>query len=88
MLNEFDESTITPGLFLTGPSVRHKDLSFCFVYKFRQRFGVVAANIADGLGYPTKEAVMRCREMNMFLDDLNMDYFQEQKSCGGGTIKI
>ena len=48
-----DESTATPGLFLAGPSVRHGELSFCFVYKFRQRFGVVADAICKGLGRDT-----------------------------------
>ncbi len=69
LLNEFDESTLTPGLFLVGPAVRHDDLVFCFVYKFRQRFGVVADSIARGLGYDTTEAVEVCRGVNMFLDD-------------------
>ena len=64
-----DESTTTPGLFLVGSLVRHGELSFCFVYKFRQRFGVVADAIAKGLGMDTKTAVASCREMNMFLDD-------------------
>ena len=52
-----DESTATPGLFLAGPSVRHGELSFCFVYKFRQRFGVVADAICKGLGHDTAAAV-------------------------------
>ena len=69
LLTEVDESTLTPGLFLVGPAVRHDTLSFCFVYKFRQRFGVVADAMARGLGLDTAEAVERCREMNMFLDD-------------------
>eukprot|EP01052_Picozoa_sp_SAG31_P025465 SAG31_NODE_2233_length_6136_cov_2.169455_5_plen_569_part_00 len=69
LLNEYDESTTTPGLFLVGPSVRHGELSFCFVYKFRQRFGVVADAIARGLGHDTAEPVEACRKMNMFLDD-------------------
>ena len=38
LLNDDDESTITPGLFLCGPAVRHGNQSFCFIYKFRQRF--------------------------------------------------
>ena len=69
LLNEFDESNLTPGLILVGPAVRHDDLVFCFVYKFRQRFGVVADSIARGLGYDTAEAVEVCRGVNMFLDD-------------------
>ena len=66
-----DESTKTPGLFLVGPAVRHGELSFCFVYKFRQRFGVVADAIARQLGRETDQAVEACRKMNMFLDDLS-----------------
>ena len=31
LLNQVDESTKTPGLFLVGPAVRHGELSFCFV---------------------------------------------------------
>ena len=69
LLNEFDESNLTPGLILVGPAVRHDDLVFCFVYKFRQRFGVVADSIARGLGHDTAEAVEVCRGVNMFLDD-------------------
>lgn len=73
LLTPEDESTVTPGLFLVGPSVVHGTsngpLSFCFVYKFRQRFGVVADAIARGLGRETDAAVGACRDMNMFLDD-------------------
>ena len=69
LLNEVDESTKVPGLFLVGPAVRHGKLSFCFVYKFRQRFGVVADAIARGLGRDTADAVAQCRKTNMFLDD-------------------
>ena len=77
-LNDTDQSTKTPGLFLVGSLVRHGDLSFCFVYKFRQRFGVVADEIAKGLGRNTDDAVERCREMDMF-----MDTFQSCKgACG------
>ena len=50
LLTEFDESTKTKGFFLVGPSVQHEKLSFCFVYKFRQRFALVADAICHGLG--------------------------------------
>ena len=68
LLNEYDESTTTPGLFLVGPAVIHGDLSFCFVYKFRQRFGVVADAIARGLGRETGGAVeaARCVGINQW----------------------
>ena len=52
LLNEDDESTITPGLFLCGPAVRHDNHVFCFIYKYRQRFAVVAKAIATSLGLP------------------------------------
>lgn len=44
-----DESALTPGLFLVGPSVRHTDIIYCFIYKFRQRFGLIAHFIAESL---------------------------------------
>jgi len=53
VLTERDESTITPGLFLAGPQVRHEDRIYCFIYKFRQRFALVAERIAQGLGLDT-----------------------------------
>ena len=49
---EADESTLTPGLFYSGPSLVHRNSLFCFIYKFRARFGVVAAEIAHRLGKP------------------------------------
>jgi putative flavoprotein involved in K+ transport len=69
LLNEVDESTLTPNLFLVGPSVRHEDLIFCFIYKFRQRFGVVAKAIAERLGLETDEFEKSYRRWGMFLDD-------------------
>lgn len=68
-LTEHDESTKTPGLFLVGPAVRHGELSFCFIYKFRQRFAIIADVIARGLCLSTEEAVEQCRKMNMYMDD-------------------
>ena len=66
-----DESTKVPGIFLVGPQVRHDNLSFCFVYKFRQRFGIVANAICQRLGMETSQAVLTCREENMYLDDFD-----------------
>ena len=65
-----DESTLTPGLFVSGPSVRHGDLIFCFIYKFRQRFAVIANAIANRLQIdpaPLEEY----RQAGLFLDDLS-----------------
>ena len=52
---EADESTITPGLFYSGPSLVHRNALFCFIYKFRARFGVIAAEIARRLDIPDVE---------------------------------
>lgn len=49
VLSEFDESVKTPGLFLVGPSVRQEQGIYCFIYKFRQRFGLIACLIAESL---------------------------------------
>ncbi|MGK7904148.1 MAG: NAD(P)/FAD-dependent oxidoreductase [Hormoscilla sp.] len=69
-LTENDESTLTPGLFVAGPSLRHGDLIFCFIYKFRQRFAVVANAIADRLGLDPSP-LDAYREAGLFLDDLS-----------------
>ncbi|MEM7066579.1 MAG: NAD(P)/FAD-dependent oxidoreductase [Cyanobacteria bacterium P01_B01_bin.77] len=69
-LTENDESTLTPGLFVSGPSVRHGDLIFCFIYKFRQRFAVIAHAIAQRLNLdPTP--LEAYRQAGLFLDDLS-----------------
>jgi thioredoxin reductase len=49
---EADESSITSGLFYSGPSLVHRNALFCFIYKFRARFGVIAAEIAKRLEMP------------------------------------
>lgn len=70
LLSERDESTIAPGIFLCGPTVRHENHIFCFIYKYRQRFAVVAKAIADSLGLPAED-LESYREWGMFLDDLS-----------------
>lgn len=49
VLTKNDASTLFKGLYMVGPQVRHKDDIFCFIYKFRERFSVVASAIADHL---------------------------------------
>lgn len=66
-----DESTKTPGLFLSGPQVYHDKVIFCFIYKFRQRFAVVVDAIARRLGRDTTQFVELYRSRGMFLDDLS-----------------
>ena len=70
LLSENDESTIAPGLFLCGPTVRHQNHIFCFIYKYRQRFAVVAKAIATSLGLPA-EVLEIYRMHGMYLDDLS-----------------
>ena len=71
LLSDQDESTIVPGMFLCGPSVRHENHDFCFIYKFRQRFAIVAQTIASSLDIPTDEFVEAYRSWGMYLDDLS-----------------
>jgi len=52
---EADESSITRGLFYSGPSLVHRNALFCFIYKFRARFGVIAAEIARRINLPNIE---------------------------------
>ncbi|RIK32926.1 MAG: monooxygenase [Chloroflexi bacterium] len=69
LLTENDESTKTPGLFVVGPAVRHGSIILCFIYKFRQRFAVVARAIGERLGLDT--SVLEAYRPQMFLDDLS-----------------
>ncbi|MEM7558466.1 MAG: NAD(P)/FAD-dependent oxidoreductase [Planctomycetota bacterium] len=69
-LSENDESTIVPGMFLCGPAVRHDHHVFCFIYKYRQRFAVVAKAIATSLGIDA-EGLETYRQWGMYLDDLS-----------------
>jgi thioredoxin reductase len=68
---EADESTLVPGLFISGPILEHRGVNFCFIYKFRQRFAVVADAIAQRLGMDTEGAVAARRAVGMYLDDLS-----------------
>ena len=69
-LTENDESTLVPGMFLCGPAVRHDEQVFCFIFKYRQRFAVVAKAIATSLGYAA-DALETYRSWGMYLDDLS-----------------
>ncbi len=71
LLNENDASTIVPGLILCGPAVRHDNHVFCFIYKYRQRFAIVAKAIATSLGLPAEELEAYYRKWGMYLDDLS-----------------
>ena len=70
-LSERDESTLVPGMFLCGPTVRHDNHIFCFIFKYRQRFAIVAQAIASSLDLPTDEFVEAYKGWGMYLDDLS-----------------
>ena len=70
LLTAHDESTIVPGVFLCGPAVRHEQHVFCFIYKYRQRFAVVAKAIASSLGLSADE-LESYRRWGMYLDDMS-----------------
>lgn len=70
VLDDGDASTLVPGLHLAGPEVAHEGLVFCFLYKFRQRFAVVARAIGEQLGLDT-EPLEAYRAAGMYLDDLS-----------------
>jgi cation diffusion facilitator CzcD-associated flavoprotein CzcO len=69
-LTDRDESPVADGLFLAGPEVAHNGVLFCFIYKYRTRFPVVAETIGERLGVDT-EPLGEYREENMFMDDLS-----------------
>ena len=70
LLTPDDESTRRQGLFVVGPNVRHGNVIFCFIYKFRQRFGVVARTIAQRMGLDTTDFEATYRANGFLLDDL------------------
>ena len=69
-LDDDDQSTITPGLFLSGPAMRHGALKFCFIYKFRQRFAHVARVIGEAQGKDCS-GLEEWRTAGMLTDDLS-----------------
>lgn len=69
-LTDRDESTRTSGLFLSDPAVEHGGQQFCFIYKFRSRFPVIAGTIGNRLGADT-DALSIYKDSEMFLEDLS-----------------
>jgi hypothetical protein len=67
---EGDESTITPGLFYSGPALTHRQSLFCFIYKFRSRFGIVARTIASRLNLAWETALEPWKEHGFMMEDL------------------
>ena len=70
-IDDNDESTTVPGMYLCGPSVRHDGHIFCFIFKYRQRFAIVAQAIASSMGLPTDDFIEAYKSWGMYLDDLS-----------------
>lgn len=64
-----DESTLYPGFYYSGPSLVQRSSKFCFIYKFRARFGVIARSLARRLGYPEPD-MEDDRRRGFLIDDL------------------
>ena len=64
-----DESTLYPGLYYSGPSLVHRGSKFCFIYKFRGRFGVIARSIAKRIDYPYNHKEIETHR-GFLIDDL------------------
>jgi len=74
LINEFDESIKTDNLFLVGPQVKHENALFCFIYKYRQRFAIVAEEIAgrENISSEVVDGIIGAYQMqNFYLDDLS-----------------
>lgn len=74
LLKEFDESTRIKNLFLAGPQVKHGNALFCFVFKYRQRFALVAEEISRRIGIApgiVEKVVEEYRSKNFYLKDLS-----------------
>ncbi|MAM92494.1 MAG: monooxygenase [Opitutaceae bacterium] len=70
IFSEVDSSTLYPDLFYSGPSLVHRDSKFCFIYKFRARFGVIAREIGARLGCDTS-ALSDWALRGFLIDDLD-----------------
>lgn len=74
LLTNFDESRKTENLFLVGPQVKHGTALFCFIYKYRQRFAIVAEKIAERLNFSSEkiqEVLKEYKHNNFYLKDLS-----------------
>ncbi|MEM7110601.1 MAG: NAD(P)/FAD-dependent oxidoreductase [Bacteroidota bacterium] len=74
LLTDFDESQKTGNLFLVGPQVKHGTALFCFIYKYRQRFAIVAEKIAKRMAIPSPEideVLEDYKKNNFYLTDLS-----------------
>ncbi|MFE5429704.1 NAD(P)/FAD-dependent oxidoreductase [Peribacillus simplex] len=72
ILTEKDESTLAPSVYLIGPNVRQSNTIFCFIYKFRQRFAIIAEDIIFHHNLPRNQDIFELyKKSAMYLDDLS-----------------
>lgn len=74
LVEQTDEFHGQKNMYLSGPSVRHDEHIFCFIYKFRQRFGVIVEDIMKKENYSDKNIsllVDSWKTNGMYLSDLN-----------------
>jgi len=69
LFTEVDSSTLYPGLFYSGPSLVHRGSKFCFIYKFRARFGVIAQEIGTRMNLDTS-ALSDWERRGFLIEDL------------------
>ena len=69
LLNSYDESTKTEGLYVTGPLLQQHDMIFCFIYKFQQRFAVIANHIGIKLSKDVS-IIEEYKKEGMYLENL------------------
>ncbi|MEM9123998.1 MAG: NAD(P)-binding domain-containing protein, partial [Pseudomonadota bacterium] len=69
-LTDRDESTKHKNVYLVGPNVQHDRAIFCFIYKYRQRFAVVASEILNRWG-ETSPVIAEYAARGFLLDDLS-----------------
>ncbi|WP_082235430.1 NAD(P)/FAD-dependent oxidoreductase [Halobacillus massiliensis] len=70
LVNEHDESTKCEGLFLCGPELRHDSHVFCYIYKFRQRFPILAKAVGSRLRL-NLDILDLYRKESFYLEDLS-----------------
>ncbi|MDF1826615.1 MAG: NAD(P)-binding domain-containing protein [Verrucomicrobiales bacterium] len=68
---EADESPTLPGLFYSGPMLQHRQSIFCFIYKYRGRFGIIAREIAERLGREWEAPLRQWQERGFLIEDLD-----------------
>lgn len=72
--HETDEFYNQNDIYLAGPSVRHDSHIFCFIYKFRQRFGVIVEDILNKEMYSINDIislVKTWKQNGLYLSDLS-----------------